>query len=1291
MFLARDHKKDRFGSLSFYQKYSPYFIFVIGLLFTSVTFFKAYQAEYHRYQQRFDYDATIRFNLVSEAFRETISHLDSLKRFIESSSDVMPEEFARFVEPYFAKPGGVSWIAWQAFHDSDIEQQGQALLIKPDDAAHRAFLLDNFSRESLQQAFRLARTSSGPRSLDISSRNTLEQAPVYMVEFPVSWGTTAPERNDLRGVILSGLSVPDIVNDVVNQQKPIGLFLELYDETSGAPRLLVKTGTRLSRTFEQKYLGFLYPPLAAYEAPFFFADKKLRIVVHASEAYFVNNFSLFFWLYFPLGILISLAVSIYVRNLVRRERQAEDRAESTAEELQHEMERLAAIFRAAPAGIGMAVDRLIKEVNLHFCEISGFSQEELIGHDARMLYFTDEEYGRVGSEMRRQIWEKGTATLEARWRRKDGRSVDVLLNWAALNPRDPSIELIVSVLDITERKRAEENVLLARNLYVKILDDAPALIWRADVNARRDWFNEGWKEFRGRTVEQEAGDGWVEGIHPDDRDRYVDLYRSACASRSAFEAEYRLRRKDGEYRWMLDYCRPFFLPDGPLGGHLGYCVDITDRKKAREELARSEQIFRSYFELPLVGIAVTAADKSWIDFNDKLCEIVGFTRQELKTMKWTDLMPFEDLEHNMPLYDKLLKGKTAGYTVERRCVRKDGKVINVLISTSSILKPDGSVDYLVSLIQDVTDRRKAEEDLARERNLLRTLIDNLPDSIYVKDIEGRKILANRADLELMGVSSPGDALGKTDEPFFPAHLVEQFARDDHSVLHLGRSVINREETVENKSGLKRWLLTSKIPLKDAVGGIIGLVGIGRDITERKSLETQLLRMAHYDTLTGLPNRTLFFEKANALLAQAKRRDKQCAILFVDLDHFKKVNDTLGHTIGDELLKDTARRLLECVRASDVLARLGGDEFVVFLNNLDEGQGANKLVDRIREKLNVPRQISGHELFSTASAGIAVYPSDGYDLEDLLKNADAAMYAAKDLGRNRVCFFNPEMNRRAVAKMDMERGLRDALKNKELSVVYQPILNLREKSIRGFEALLRWTRPAGQVSPADFIPVAEETGLIVPIGEWVLKEACLFNRSLQEVAGGTYIVSVNFSVAQLRRKEFVDEVRKVLKDSGLSPECLEIEITESMIIDAFDAAFTALTKLRDLGVSIALDDFGTGYSSLVHLQKLPINNLKIDRTFVAKISSNSEDRGLTRSMIDLAHQLGLGVTAEGVETLEQMNQLVNSQCDLFQGFLFSQPLSAEKMKAFCLDSADVMNIVKRGVPILSKDAQGKPGA
>ena len=698
---------------------------------------------------------------------------------------------------------------------------------------------------------------------------------------------------------------------------------------------------------------------------------------------------------------------------------------------------------------------------------------------------------------------------------------------------------------------------------------------------------------------------------------------------------------------------------------LSIARDMTERQRSEKALLRHQELLETASQAAQVALWELDLPVGVLEWGAIVDQMLGYESMEFPRTfdAWKESLHPDDRAEVLRQLDlHLVQG--VPYSVEYRIRRKDGSYVWWGDTGSCRRDEQGKAFQMAGACVDITDSKLVKQDLEKEHNLLRTLLDNIPDSVYVKDREGRKILTNRSDLDFIGMDNEADVLGKTDAEVFPGHLANEYVKDDESVLRNARPVINREEIVENAAGIKRWLLTSKIPLKEAGGAVIGLVGIGRDITERKLLESKLLTMAHYDSLTTLPNRTLFLEKANMGLAHAKRAGLQCAILFVDLDHFKSVNDTLGHSIGDALLKDTAVKLAECVRETDVMARLGGDEFIIMLNDLDNAEGAQHIAERIREKLNVPRVVAGNDLFITASVGIVTYPHDGETLEDLLKNADTAMYAAKEGGRNAYCFYDQLMNQKAVSKMQVERGLREALVKNELALFYQPIVNVKDGKVRGFEALLRWFRAeGGLVFPDEFIPVAEETGLIIPIGEWVLYEACRFNRMLMDNGFTDMVMSVNISVAQLRRKNIVDIIKGAVEASGIPPHALEIEVTESMFIDSFEAAIEVLNGVRALGVQVSLDDFGTGYSSLVHLQRLPIANLKIDRLFIKEIAKDTDENAMIPAIIDLAHKLNLSVVAEGVETNIQLEKLAVNNCDYFQGFFLSRPMPAVQVLPF----------------------------
>ncbi len=460
-----------------------------------------------------------------------------------------------------------------------------------------------------------------------------------------------------------------------------------------------------------------------------------------------------------------------------------------------------------------------------------------------------------------------------------------------------------------------------------------------------------------------------------------------------------------------------------------------------------------------------------------------------------------------------------------------------------------------------------------------------------------------------------------------------------------------------------------------------ITSLKQELKSRREMEKHFRILAHYDSLTNLPNRALFRTLLKAALRYAERYGASMAVMFIDLDHFKRINDTLGHVAGDQLLQEVTDRLLKTVRnfdyiarsdeneVTDVVSRLGGDEFILLLHNLAHVQDAGKVALRILKDISAPFNMGGHEIFITASVGIALYPSDGVDGDELIKNADIAMYHAKAAGKNHYQYYSSSMNAKALEYLTLENQLHKALERQEFLLYYQPKKSLADGSINGMEALLRWTRDDGTViSPSQFITLAEENGLILPIGEWVLRTACRQNKAWQKAGYRPVAVSVNLSSRQFDQKNLIEVVTGALNDAGLDPQYLELEITESAIMKDPEEAISTLLKLKKLGISISVDDFGTGYSSLNYLRRLPLDSLKIDRSFVMNIETSTDDAAIVEAIIALARNLKLKVVAEGVETEKQSAHLRERGCNEIQGFLLSQPLPAEEVPRLLTRSA-----------------------
>ncbi|MCB1935688.1 MAG: EAL domain-containing protein [Nitrosomonas sp.] len=542
------------------------------------------------------------------------------------------------------------------------------------------------------------------------------------------------------------------------------------------------------------------------------------------------------------------------------------------------------------------------------------------------------------------------------------------------------------------------------------------------------------------------------------------------------------------------------------------------------------------------------------------------------------------------------------------------------------------------------------------------LIDLLPVAIFIKDAESKILLINKA-CELQWGLSLKKVYGTDASQFFPPEQMEQFLAKDQEVF-INAKQVDFEEIIWNSTlEQNRFVHTFKKPLYDKSGKPLYLVGMSVDITERKKAEQRITEMATHDLLTGLPNRALLKDRIEQALEHCRRNQKQVAVLFIDLDHFKVINDSLGHDVGDLLLMEVATRFVSVVRSEDTVVRQGGDEFIILLSNLDNELGAEEVAYKIIDVLILPFLIDGKELNISCSIGISLFPSDGENIWTLLKNSDIAMYHAKKSGRNNFKFFTPEMNRQAKERHIMEVGLRNALKRNELQLYYQPIVNVDGSKMKSMEVLLRWRHPKkGLVCPNKFIRVAEETGMIVPIGEWVLRQSCLQIKAWYQKGYEVPRLAINLSAMQFRQKNLVACIAGILDEIGLGGHCLTLEITESELIENVEETIRTLKQLSALGIEISVDDFGTGYSNLSFLKRYQINTLKIDHSFVRDITTDLDDTAIIHAIIAMAHNLNIYVIAEGVETNKQLAFLVSHGCSSFQGFYFSKPLLAAEIES-----------------------------
>jgi diguanylate cyclase (GGDEF)-like protein/PAS domain S-box-containing protein len=666
-------------------------------------------------------------------------------------------------------------------------------------------------------------------------------------------------------------------------------------------------------------------------------------------------------------------------------------------------------------------------------------------------------------------------------------------------------------------------------------------------------------------------------------------------------------------------------------------VSAAERRRAYSALSQSERRHRLLFERNLAGVYRNTVDGRMLECNDAFARILGYaSREELLRLPAHELY-FTAEEREQFVAAVREQGGIRGMEVCLR--RKDGAPVWVLESVHLL------GDVLEGTVIDITGRKQAEDALRESEARYRLMAENSTDLIARTTPDGIFVYASDAIRNHLGYE-PAEVIGT------PIRNV--IHPDDRMALRAivpdenGRTFTYR---AIRRDGSVVWFESTSRALFDDAGNVTEIISVTRDVSERRRAEEQIEYQAYHDGLTGLPNRLLFRDRLTVALAHAKRQQTPLVLMFLDLDRFKIVNDTLGHSFGDELLRVVADRLGSVLREGDTIARMGGDEFTVLLTDLRDPRDAARIAEKLLTTVAEPLRIEGHELFVTTSIGIAVFPNDGDTAELLLKNADSAMYQAKEAGRNSYRLCTPAMNSRAAERLSLENALRRAIEREELVLHYQPLVDLDTLEVAGMEALLRWNRPGhGIVPPATFIGIAEETRMIVPIGEWVLREACRHARSWPGRR-----IAVNLSPRQFQQSDLRDVVARALEESGLDPRLLELEITESTAMRNTDRTIATLAELRELGVRIALDDFGTGHSSLSYLRRFPIDRVKIDREFVAEIETSRSDRAIVSGVVAMAHGLDLVVTAEGVETEAQVEFLRQQRCEEVQGFLFGRPM------------------------------------
>jgi diguanylate cyclase (GGDEF)-like protein/PAS domain S-box-containing protein len=910
---------------------------------------------------------------------------------------------------------------------------------------------------------------------------------------------------------------------------------------------------------------------------------------------------------------------------------------------------LAAVVRCSDDAIfSVSTEGVIQSWNGAAEIIYGYSAEEILGKSVRVLSSAERE--NETSEILGR-WRLGAdvKNLELVRQRKDGRQILIQLTISPIKDAAGKVVGAATISrDITEKHRSEVALRKSEEQYRTLFEtnhtamyvyDRRTLYTVAVNKAALQQYGFSEPEFLARTVAEMRPEQDVPAFLQD-------------ISRNSFGLQpnrglWRHRTKSGAIIDVEIVCN--YLEFNGIDSVLVAANDVTERKKAQELLRDSENKYRALFE--------DSGDATWLmderrmlDCNSAALEMFGYPT--------LDLMP-HPLDMSPPNQSDGTPSRMAG---EQRIVetflngkqrfewlhqRKNGEVFLAEVCLTALTMSGRQV--LLATVRDVTERKRAEQALSFKTTLLEAQTESTIEGILVVDELDRILLVNkqfRLSFEL-----PEELLGMRDDAALREYMLDKVEAADTFIEKIKYVTRNRNEKSSDELRLKNGKIFDRYsaPLLDAKGQYRGRIWYHRDVTERKAAEERIKFLAYYDALTELPHRLLLQDRMENALAGARRKGEQVVLMFLDLDQFKAVNDSFGHSFGDILLKHVAKRIKACVREQDTVARVGGDEFLILLTSARDAADAAIAAERILAAFSHNFDIQGQSLNVTCSVGISMFPEHGADSETLIRNADAAMYRAKTDGRNNVRFFTDEMNAEAVERLTIDKNLRLALDRSEFFLVYQPQIEIETGAVTGLEALIRWRQPEmGLVPPDRFISIAENNGLIVPIGEWQ-------NDGLPAVP-----VAVNVSAVQFRQEGFTALIRRVLTETGLSAEYLELELTEGLLLSNVDVVFATLQDLKQMGLQLAIDDFGTGYSSLSYLKQFPVDKLKIDRSFIQEIAVDSDYTAITTAIISMAKSLHLKVIAEGVETEAQMSFLLEHHCDEIQGYYFSKPLFADEV-------------------------------
>ncbi|HUP64850.1 MAG TPA: EAL domain-containing protein [Thermoanaerobaculia bacterium] len=927
----------------------------------------------------------------------------------------------------------------------------------------------------------------------------------------------------------------------------------------------------------------------------------------------------------------------------------------------------------------------INDTGVHL--LGADSADQIVGRS--ILDFTHPSGGTIAAErMRRVLDGEPIDRLQERLQRTDGSILEVELSALPyqIGSSDPAVLLIAR--DISERRRAESELKLTLSLVKSTLESTGDGILVVDRLGKIVSFNQRFARMWGidpELLESGNDDAAIAAVlhqvkNPEEFQAKIrDLYNDP-ESESRDIIEFR----DG--RLFERFSTPQWLDGIPVGRAWSF-RDVTEAKRSEETLARRDRILEAV-AFASEGFLRSSSWKGNIDdVLGRFGNATGVSRVRILQMIGDALVPAAEwrngrdslvlLPEYVPDSLKLAAGEVvqlvippaeelSGCSIVLVPIVPEGKLWGAMewadcdVDRAWFMAEVEALRAAAGALAATVQREATAAALAESERRYRLLFERNLAGVYRNSIDGRVLDCNEACARIFGYSSPEELMGHSARKvYFDPGERDRLFRD----LRERGTIVNREVRYRRKDGSAVWVLET-ISLVEGSGDEEPFVqGTIVDISDRKEAERQIEYQAYHDALTDLPNRLLLLDRVSMAIAQAGRSGKGIGVMFLDLDHFKFINDTLGHSVGDMLLRAVARRLTDSLRGEDTVARIGGDEFTILLGDLGSPEDASTVAQKILEAVARPVRVEGHELFVTTSIGIAIYPGDGREAETLLKNADSAMYRAKELGRNNYELCTPELNARARERLTMENDLRRAIDRQELVVHFQPQVNLASGKITAVEALIRWKHPEkGMILPGEFIAIAEDSRLIFPIGDFVFLEACRQIKKIRSSGHPSLRVAVNLSARQFQQRDLPGQLRRVLEETRLEPHAVDIEITERIAMQNTEWSLGVLNELKNLGVGIVLDDFGTGYSSLAYLRRFPIDGLKIDQSFVRELGRHSSDRAIVSAVITMAKGLGMRIVAEGVETEEQRRFLNERECDELQGFLFSPAVPAAELLA-----------------------------